>query len=112
MTDYYMAVADQKPDLRMTLCDQDGPVNLSGATSVTMQYRLSDVAKTVVGTIEPLQSTTGKGFVFFTFANATDIPAAGRWRLQTEVIWPGNQKQTFPSKDADWLIVSQRVLVA
>jgi hypothetical protein len=112
MTDYYMAVADQKPDLKMTLSDQDGPVNLSGASSVTLQYRLGDTAKSVVGTIEPLQSTTGKGFVFFTFAQASDIPAAGRWRVQVEVMWPGAQKQTFPSKDHDWMIVTERVFVA
>lgn len=84
---------DRLPALHLALTGESGPVDLSAATAV----RLLVAARS--GTIivdAPLGARPADGALTYPWATE-DTTAAGSYRVEVEVTWPGGLKQTFPS---------------
>lgn len=106
MTDYYFGQGDRLPQLKMVLGDQNGPIDLTDAESVKVYVEFSSGVKVYEMVVAPDQ-VTYKGHIQYDL-KSDDIPDAGRFRMRTEVMWPGNRPETFPNDGYDYLNAVQR----
>jgi hypothetical protein len=97
MADVTLKQNDTWPPLAFTLMDQNGPVDLTTATSIKIVMKGATV--TVTGTCtKNADQVTNKGKGTYTFL-ASDTSVIGAYDLEFEVNWGGSPAkiQTFPN---------------
>lgn len=100
--DYQIGIADELPVLRSTISDDNGPVNLTGATC-TLYIRKAGTSTTqsIVGVI----TSAVAGQVEYTFTAAKSTPA-GWWWLMQRAEYAGANTLTVPTLGTDHLWIN------
>lgn len=92
---FYIKRHDVRPALRLTLLDDELPVDLTNAG--TARLLMSNLAGIKVDQpVTVLDQTASTGQVEYTWQDG-DTDTVGTYNAEIEVTWPGGAKQTFPS---------------
>ena len=94
MADFYIGQNARRPSIGVTLMDATGPVNLTGASSVTIRGRLQDGTTTFSGTATA--DVPAAGHVTYAWA-ANDTATPGTYIVEWSVTWSTGITQTFPT---------------
>lgn len=96
-SDYYIGYQDGLPIIRSTLSDENGPINLTGATVTLYIHKVgTSTNRSIVGVI----TSAALGQVQYTFTAAISTPA-GRWWAHQKADYGGGQVLTVPNQGAD-----------
>lgn len=108
MSTFSIKQNDLLPALSAVLNDADGPVDLTGASSIAFHMRPvgSTTATTLTGTASIVNAATGE--VRYTWAGS-DTATAGAYECEWEITWPGSKKMTFPSKGYDTVVITDDI---
>lgn len=90
------------PTLRGVCGDENGPVVLTGAQSVTLTARRRDAALPDLSV--PVVVGADAGTWSYRLAT-TDLPASGSYRVTVTARWIDGTQYTFPSQGHDEIIV-------
>lgn len=102
MADVYMMQGARRPVIGMTLVDSDGPVNLTGASSITFRGRLQDGTTTFSGSATADLPALGH----ITYSPATnDFATPGLYIVEAVVTWSTGVTQGFPTDRVATLLV-------
>lgn len=103
MTQFYIGQDDRLPTLTKTLADNDGPLNLTGAT-VTLYARKIAGSTTFSGSAS-IVGDAEDGNVSYAWANG-DTQLPGGWYMQWRVTIAG-KTLTVPNNGADEIWIDQ-----
>lgn len=92
MADFAIKRGDRRPIMEMTLTDEDGPINLTGAVSVLLLMKFG--ATLVSGACNVISPTTGE--ITYTWA-AGNTATVGDYDAEIEITWATGIVETVPN---------------
>lgn len=102
--DFALKRGDTVPALEATLTDQDGPINLTTATSVKLLAKSRTDATTISGTCSIVSAAQGK--ISYTWVSG-NTSAPGSYDMEFEITWGVGQIETVPNDTYLWLEIAQ-----
>ena len=96
---------DTYPPLRGLASDEDGPINMTSALSVTLIAK--NGATLIGGTITTLAVPDADGFNWTYNWGTADTSIVGIYNVELEVRWATNSYQTIPNDGYETLTVVQ-----
>jgi hypothetical protein len=96
---------DTWPPLRGLASDEDGPINMTTADSVTLLAKSG--ATLISGTVVPLAAPDGDGFNWSYTWGAADTNIVGEYSVELEIDWGGGQYETIPNDGVETLTIIQ-----
>lgn len=95
MADLTLKRHDHGRQIWFTLRDEDGPVDLSTAASITLYLRVGNTLVDLVATKHPDQvANKGRAYIVPT---AEETTSDDNYDAEVEVIWGDGSKETFPN---------------
>lgn len=104
MATIYMAEDSRRPSLRVQLVDADGPVDVTGASSISFIMSKDGVAK-VNNSANVTQEVGALGIVRYDWV-AADVDTPGDYVARWLVTWSTGVTQEFPSSRYDRVVIS------
>lgn len=103
MADFTIGQGARRPTIPAQLTESGQPINLTGASSVTLRALLPDGTTAITGTCTIDAASTGE-VSYAWAANDTDTP--GLYRLQFVITWSAGVTQALPThRNATLLVV-------
>lgn len=96
---------DTWPPLRGLAADEDGPINMTTATSVTLLAKYNTTL--ISGTVVPLASPDADGFNWSYTWGSADTSIVGEYSVELEINWGGGQFETIPNDGTETLTIVQ-----
>jgi hypothetical protein len=94
---FYIKRHDRLPALRLTLLDDETPVDLTNAGTIRLlMFNLAAGLKVDAEVIKLTQTGDTLGQVEYTWVD-DDTDTVGSYKAEVEVMWPGSVRQTFPA---------------
>lgn len=95
MADFSLKQHDTWPPLNATLSDANGPIDLTGATSVTLIMKPTGGGSTITGTCTIVSAVAGT--IRYTWITG-NTAVAGTYNLEFEILWSDGKIGTVPNE--------------
>lgn len=109
MADFDIKRGDSWPPLDATLSDQDGPINLTTASSVKLLFKTLTGSTTYTRTCTIISAAAGQVRYAWTLADAATGPTSvvNSFNLEWEITWSDSTITTVPNVGYKQLSVTQ-----
>jgi hypothetical protein len=95
MADYTVKQHDLDPPFEVTLKDKNGPVDLTGATSVMLHFATASGSTEFSGECEITDAEAG---IVRYLWEESDVATVNTYNIEWEVTWASGRPTTFPTK--------------
>ena len=99
MADFDIKRGDSWPPIDAQLTDQDGPIDLTTATSVTLLFKTASGSTTYSKACTVTDAATGLVRYAWTTADAASGPTSevNTFNIEWEILWSDSTKTTVPN---------------